>query len=136
MLWNKYREYFIFSVSLIALILLMTILRIPCPIKHLTGLSCAGCGMTRALMSALTLDLRGAFSYHPLWILLLPSSAALIILKAKGNKPAFGIVLYCTAALFFGTWIYRLISGDGVVSFDFENSVINKIIIKISELLT
>ncbi len=131
----KYKEYFIAAVSIAAFVAFMMIFNIPCPIKHMTGMSCAGCGMTRALISALKSDFSAAFTYHPLWIFLFPTAAALIMLKASSKKLAFNIVLYCTIVLFFGTWIFRLISGDSVVSFDFENSVINKIIIKISELL-
>ena len=44
----------------------LTILGIGCPIKYLTGISCAGCGMTRAWRCVLKLDFARAFSYHPL----------------------------------------------------------------------
>ena len=47
-----------------------------CPIRLVTGVSCAGCGMTRAWLSVLRLDLRQAFYYHPLF-LLPPVGAAL-----------------------------------------------------------
>lgn len=38
-----------------------------CPIQYITGISCAGCGMTRAWMCVLRLDFQGAFMYHPLF---------------------------------------------------------------------
>ena len=39
----------------------------PCILHLLTGLQCAGCGMTRAALALLRLDLAAAFSYHALW---------------------------------------------------------------------
>ena len=53
-----------------------------CPIRLVTGVSCAGCGMTRAWLSVLRLDLRQAFYYHPLF-LLPPVGAALWLCRKK-----------------------------------------------------
>ena len=50
-----------------------------CPIKHIFGFSCAGCGMTRALLSALRLDFASAFYYHPLWFAVIPVFAMIIV---------------------------------------------------------
>lgn len=44
-----------------------------CPIKYLTGFSCPGCGMTRALIM-MFYDMKGAFYMHPLF----PAAAASI----------------------------------------------------------
>ena len=45
------------------------VLGVTCPILYFTGISCAGCGMSRAWMCLLHLDFAGAFYYHPLfWI--------------------------------------------------------------------
>ena len=38
-----------------------------CPIRSLTGIPCPGCGMSRAWLAALRLDILGAFSYHPMF---------------------------------------------------------------------
>ncbi|WZL82777.1 DUF2752 domain-containing protein [Vallitaleaceae bacterium 9-2] len=38
-----------------------------CPIKLTTGLPCPGCGMTRAHIALLNLDLSQALYYHPLF---------------------------------------------------------------------
>ena len=40
---------------------------IPCALYQLTGLQCAGCGLTRAAAALLHLDLTAAFSSHALW---------------------------------------------------------------------
>ena len=47
---------------------------IPCPINHLIGLYCPGCGITRMLFSILKLDFYQAFRYNPfLFVLFFPS---------------------------------------------------------------
>lgn len=38
-----------------------------CPIRNATGIPCPGCGMSRAWMAALRLDLAGAMEYHPMF---------------------------------------------------------------------
>lgn len=40
---------------------------IPCIFQHFLGISCPGCGMTRAFISALRLDFKAAFAYHPMF---------------------------------------------------------------------
>ena len=40
---------------------------IPCLLYRLTGLQCAGCGLTRALAAVSRLAFREAFTYHALW---------------------------------------------------------------------
>lgn len=40
---------------------------ISCPILSLTGIRCPGCGMTRALLSAIHFDFKQAFSYHAMF---------------------------------------------------------------------
>lgn len=38
-----------------------------CPIRIIWGQTCAGCGMTRAIVSALKFDFRQACEYHPFY---------------------------------------------------------------------
>ena len=45
---------------------IMQYMGITCPIKYITGISCAGCGMTRAWIALLHFDINTAFMYHPL----------------------------------------------------------------------
>ena len=40
---------------------------IGCPIRFVTGISCPGCGMTRAYIALLHFDLAQATFFHPLW---------------------------------------------------------------------
>ena len=54
------------------LFLLPSNLQIPCVFYELTGLFCPGCGMSRALISLMRLDIRGAFSNNLLMLIILP----------------------------------------------------------------
>lgn len=47
--------------------LALYLLDLGCVFKWVTGLSCPGCGMTRAWLAALRLDLAAAVAYHPLF---------------------------------------------------------------------
>jgi hypothetical protein len=47
----------------------------PCPFHALTGLDCPGCGTLRALHQLLHGNVKGAFFYNPLAVLLLPPTA-------------------------------------------------------------
>ena len=42
-------------------------LELPCVIRFLTGWICPGCGMSRAWLALLHLDLAAAFYYHPMF---------------------------------------------------------------------
>jgi hypothetical protein len=43
-----------------------------CLFKNLTGLDCYGCGMTRAILSALHFHFESAFYYNKLFVIVLP----------------------------------------------------------------
>ena len=45
----------------------LTGLGLSCALHELTGLDCAGCGMSRACLALLRLDIAAAFSYNLLW---------------------------------------------------------------------
>ena len=72
--------------------IVLYVLGIGCPIKFITGVSCPGCGMTRAWLEALQLHLDRAVCYHPLfWVVpaalvvgavhtCVPSKATLVLL--------------------------------------------------------
>jgi hypothetical protein len=66
-----------------------------CPFLLVTGIPCPGCGMTRAILSALRFDFTAAFGYHPLFPLVILCAAVLIvrigyycITKSKTRLPA------------------------------------------------
>lgn len=52
---------------LCGLLLLWVVFDWPCLIRYATGIPCISCGMSRAWLSALRLDLGRAFQYHPMF---------------------------------------------------------------------
>ena len=121
------RESFICICILSISILLVYLLRIGCPIKFITGISCPGCGMTRAYYSLLHLDFKNVFYYHPLfWTL--PIIILLILFKDKINPKAFNFILWFIILLFLVIYVIRLFSNNSAVIFEPSNSLIFKLI--------
>lgn len=53
------------------LVLLVICLIYKCPFRMLLHIECPGCGMTRAIISAIKLDFKAAFQYHCLFPLII-----------------------------------------------------------------
>ena len=81
------------TAAVVVLYVVLENLGITCPIKFFTGISCAGCGMSRAWLSVLRLDMAGAFRYHPLFFLP-PVVLVVILLKSKINIKVYKIFIY------------------------------------------
>ena len=62
------RTHLVVLTALVCYVALVTFTPIDCPIKMIFGFACPFCGLTRAWISAFTLDFAAAFSYHPLFI--------------------------------------------------------------------
>lgn len=91
-----------------------------CPIKYFTGISCPGCGMTRAWIAVLHLDFAKAFTCHPLF-----PTVPLIILAfffddwIDFKKYRWAVILL--AILFLLVYLIRIIwFPDDIVSFSPE----------------
>lgn len=97
-----------------ALYLGMELLGVTCPILFLTGISCAGCGMSRAWLALLRLDLSSAFAYHPLFWLPVPA-AAVLLLRRRIPGTVYRLTLGGMAALFLAVYAVRLLSPEDTV---------------------
>ena len=99
-----------------AVYLAFFLLGVGCPIKFATGISCPGCGITRAFMSLAVGDFAAAFYYHPLFPLAIMLIVAFILheLGRIGEKP-YNITVYAICTAFIIVWIVRFFVGDGVV---------------------
>lgn len=101
-----------------------------CPIRLLTGVSCPGCGMTRAWLRVLSLDFPGAFRFHPLW----PVPLIVIVLYLrlyKKNPKAWNTVLYAAFLLFAATYIIRIYMHSPVIVIQPREGLLLRVINKI-----
>ncbi len=126
---KKDRKELICAVTaVVVLYTAMESIGITCPIKFITGISCAGCGMSRAWLAFLRLDMAKAFEYHPLFWL--PPIAVIVLLcKSKINIKIYKIFIFTIVLMFAIVYICRLIwSGDDIVVFEPQNNILFRII--------
>lgn len=101
--------------AVVLVYLVMEAVGITCPIKYLTGVSCAGCGMSRAWLALLRGDWTGALTFHPLALLPIPM-LGLLIFQKRIPKRVFGLCFWTCGVLFLGVYLVRLaLPGDVVV---------------------
>ena len=122
--FRKYKEI-IYSCMAVALLYgLFDLLGIGCPIKLLTGISCAGCGMTRAWAAVLQLDFAGAFSFHPLWWTI-PPALCIFLIGGRLRKKTLNICLFIFVMAFIIVYLYRMLAGgQDIVVFEPQNGLI------------
>ena len=117
--------------SVAAVVVLYVILEsfgVTCPIKYITGISCAGCGMSRAWIALMHFNIHEAFMYHPLFFLP-PVVVIVMLLKSKINIKIYKIIIFTIIIMFAIVYMCRLIwSGDDVVVFEPENNILFRII--------
>ena len=98
-----------------------------CPIKFVTGISCPGCGMTRAWIALAHLNLQQAFSCHPLFILA-PLFIIFFIFDDKIDLQKYRWIILLVAFLFIGVYLIRIIRyPDAIVSFSPRSGILYKI---------
>lgn len=121
--------------SVAAVVVLYVILEsfgVTCPIKYITGISCAGCGMSRAWIALLHFNLHEAFMYHPLFFLP-PVVVIVMLLKSKINIKFYKIFMFTMAGAFVIVYLYRMFIGTGdIVVFEPQNNIIFRIIRKLN----
>ena len=108
----------ILPISIVAIFyLFLGMMGITCPIKYVTGISCAGCGMSRAMLSLLRLDVNAAFHYHPLFAL--PFVAAILFfLRDRIPRKVLRAIFIVMVAVFIAVWLIRMFDpADDIVVF-------------------
>ena len=104
---------------IVLLYLVFYIVGIGCPIKFFTGVSCAGCGMTRAWISCSHFEFKEALSFHPLFFM--PPLLLLLYLfrpwvqSSEKRYTIFRYVLLTTVSLLFIIYLLRLLDPDNHV---------------------
>ena len=106
----------------------LQLLGITCPIKFVTGISCPGCGMTRAWISALVFhDLHKAFHYHPLFWIVIPALPFFLSRRLSRSRLK-GPAVYLAAAAMIAVYLYRMFYGPGdIVVFAPQNGAVWKV---------
>jgi len=115
--------------SLIAVVyIVFHIVGIGCPIKFVTGVSCPGCGMTRACLHLLSGSISDAFYFHPLFFVV-PLFPVLYILRETGvfKKKPYDICMIIICSLFLLVWIVRMLSGSDIVVFEPQKGIFGRI---------
>lgn len=89
------------------------LLKIPCPTWHFFQIPCPSCGMTRAWLRILQLDLPGAFRMHIMfWSVPLLVLYYLFDGKLLPGKHTDRVILALIGLGFAANWILRLIKAD------------------------
>ena len=125
---KKYKDLISLVGTIVFIYAVFHLVGIGCPIKFVTGISCLGCGMTRAWLSLLKLDFGAAFYYHPLFILP-PIAAIVYFAKSKINIKIYKIIMLTIVIAFITMYLYRLIFTDGdIVVFEPQNNILFRLL--------
>ena len=126
--WEKVAIRLLLIAVAVALVSLMG----GCPIRRFWGISCPGCGMTRAWIALLHFDVNTAFIYHPLFFLP-PVALIIFLLRKKLNKKLYYTLFAIILTAFIIVYIYRLFNcHNGIVVFEPQNNIIHRIFDKIA----
>lgn len=95
--------------------LVLYLIGVGCPIKFMTGVSCPGCGMTRAWLELAQGHLAAALAYHPLfWAV----PVVVVLACAPASRAQRAALTLCIAA-FVALWAWRMaVPADTALIFD------------------
>lgn len=120
-------KYLSLIVIFVLVILFLYITGIGCPIRFVSGISCPGCGLTRAWLAFLHLDIKGAFYYHPLFFLV-PFVIVLVICKDRVNKRVYNILMCLIIMAYVIIYAIRLLQGSDIVVFKPYDNILFRLI--------
>lgn len=89
--------------------LLAFLFKIPCPIRKITGISCPGCGMSRAMLSFVTMDFSMAAYYHPLVFFVIPIVICFVVFYERNMCKARKILIIVSVVGLLVVYLYRMI---------------------------
>ena len=112
--FRKNNPAFIWTIVLVSLMLFyllvwlpLTHIGIPCPVLTVTGLYCPGCGMTRAAISLLHLDMYQSFRYNALLFFIPPLYGIYYLANKYQWKKSGGAIMLSMLILAIGYGISR-----------------------------
>lgn len=131
--FEKLKEVIVLLAAVGMVLLFLSVTHIGCPIKWVTGVSCPGCGMTRALWSAVRFRFGEAFRFHPL-VWMVPLFFPLYLFWERIPGKVRKGVLWVIILAFLLTYLIRLCSGgDPVVGIRPYEGVIGRMFQKICD---
>jgi hypothetical protein len=100
---------------------------IGCPIRFLTGICCPGCGISRAILAAVSGDLQAAFYFHPLfWFPFL--YVILWLFRRNFDSTQVKVFLLMSIMMYLVVYLFRMVTGSEVVVCRPQTGLIYKII--------
>ena len=123
---NKYKLLIIILLSLTGIFILSAFHFYICPLYFLFGIPCPTCGITRALLCLLKLDIVGSFYYHALWPFVIIFVLLLILNELKFIKLK-NKYFYIFAIILIFYNIIRIIYGNSPIKISFYDSLIYKL---------
>ncbi len=127
---NKKKTIIVATVVILAVATLLLSDIYKCPLNYVLGIPCPMCGMTRALISALSGNFIDAFHYHPLWIIIILGTLFIVMYELRViriPKAAFNTICIILGVLLVVCYIYRLITHSEIVMPHFETSLIYRL---------
>lgn len=125
---TKKKEIVSFILYICLFYLVLELLGTTCPIKWLTGISCGGCGMTRAIIALIKGDFNMAMYYHPL-CLLLPVVLLTYLLRNKMPSKVYKCIMILVLIAFVVCYFIRLFDpNNDVVVCDIKDSIVYRIL--------
>lgn len=115
-------------ITILVFYVLFALLGIGCPIRFITGISCASCGMTRAYMELFHGRVLQAFHYHPLFWMI-PLLGLLLWKRKQLPEKVFQIILGVVIGIFLLVYVIRLVDcNDTVVTINLKHSIFFRIV--------
>ena len=109
--------------------LLLQCAGITCPIKFVTGVSCPGCGMSRAWFSLLRLDFSAAYAFHPLFWLPVPA-LVVFLLRSRMSRRTFFVIMAGMGTAFILVYGARMLdTTDTIVVFAPEEGAVWRLLV-------
>ena len=107
---NNLKQKLMILAAAAALVFAWAYFGIYCLFKRFFGIPCPGCGMTRAYLALLRLDIRGAFEMHPMfWSVPILLLFYLFDAKVFRREWMNVVTLVLIFAGFLVNWIFKLI---------------------------
>ncbi|MFV0498129.1 MAG: DUF2752 domain-containing protein [Candidatus Fimivivens sp.] len=107
---SQHRSIVIAILLFAAIYIYLDYIHFGCIFQRFLHIPCPGCGMTRALKSALILDWKAAFSYHRM-VFSLPLVAGYILMNGRllKHKGLNDLILILIGVGFLGNYIIELV---------------------------